>query len=488
MSDTDEDVQWEPPIPGHWRRDFRLAEWLPGPVTRSCETWLLPTLDRGLSEASLAEFGSGTKEGHVVVNGWCFTIDPMPTKPMGLLTKSPIRMMRIGSAMARMGTRPEMVEAHIAQPGLDHYVSIDLPALQALIVEAEGTVATAEPTTLVATVDALALATGHLMPGMVQSMGFAGKVEYALATFHNRYLAGRVTARPLDLTVGISIPMSTAPHAVTSLDWSEPTAGERGVSVAPTRLVHERLVEHRTTAEIECRAALSANPRVLARFDLLVSLLARWVPVRERMAAEFTLAWPSMRSALTRIGHSLVDSGAVVAAADTFHLSREEIVAGLAGSADYRGLVDERRSLLQRQRSLTPPLTLGKPVRQWRQAEKVARLLRTPDARSSAAIVTGIGSSPGTVTGVARVVLGLEDFEAFQPGEVLVAPATAPAWTPLLAIAAGVVTDGGGAFAHTSVVAREFGIPAIVSAADATRRIRTGSVITLDAAAGTVMA
>jgi pyruvate,water dikinase len=80
----------------------------------------------------------------------------------------------------------------------------------------------------------------------------------------------------------------------------------------------------------------------------------------------------------------------------------------------------------------------------------------------------------------------MADFDAFEPGEVLVARATAPAWTPLFERAAAVVTDGGTLAAHASLVAREYGIPAVVGTSDATRRLRTGQMVTVDGTAGTV--
>jgi pyruvate,water dikinase len=83
-------------------------------------------------------------------------------------------------------------------------------------------------------------------------------------------------------------------------------------------------------------------------------------------------------------------------------------------------------------------------------------------------------------------VHGPEDFDAFTDGQVLVARATAPAWTPLFARAAAVVTDGGTLAAHASLVAREYGIPAVVGTGDATRRLRPGQLVTVDGTAGTV--
>lgn len=487
-------IEWVAPVGGHWRRDFRLAEWLPGPVSLSAETWLLPSLDRGFSEASVDEFGSGTKPGVVVVNGWGYSTDPMPTHPLRLLRKGPVRMLRIGSAMARMGTRPELVERYVAAPGLERYRSVELPALEASIVDAEARTATADEGDLVDIVDRLAVGTGRLMLGMVQSMGFSAKVEYAISLFFDKELDGRVSCRPLDLFVGNTVPSPTPAHGVVTLDWREATAGERGSAARPADAAVDALKERRSAAEAECRAALT-DASALARFDALLAMLDRWSPIREQLAGEFTLAWPAMRTALGRLGSLLVERGVIIAADDVYELSLEEIrslAADHAGSerggATLAGVVEQRRALRRERSGYQPPLTIGEPIRQWKKADSIAALFRSDPPAEWRVIVTGIGSSPGRATGPARVVTGPEDFHLVEPDEILVAPSTAPGWTPLFAIVAGIVTDAGGPFAHTSIVAREFGIPAVVTATGATNLIRTGDTITVDAASGTVSA
>ncbi len=98
----------------------------------------------------------------------------------------------------------------------------------------------------------------------------------------------------------------------------------------------------------------------------------------------------------------------------------------------------------------------------------------------------GMPASPGRATGPVRVVRGPEDFAHFQRGEVLVAQVTAPAWTPLFGLAVAVVTDGGSLAAHASLVAREYGIPAVVGVGDATTRLREGQRVTVDGSAGVI--
>jgi pyruvate,water dikinase len=101
-------------------------------------------------------------------------------------------------------------------------------------------------------------------------------------------------------------------------------------------------------------------------------------------------------------------------------------------------------------------------------------------------VLVGAPSSPGRVRGIARVVSGPEDFERFQKGEVLVAHATAPIWTPLFGLAAAAETEVGGPFAHAAIVAREFGIPLVDGALEATRVIADGSPVVVDGSTGIV--
>jgi pyruvate,water dikinase len=98
----------------------------------------------------------------------------------------------------------------------------------------------------------------------------------------------------------------------------------------------------------------------------------------------------------------------------------------------------------------------------------------------------GVAGSSGTVRGTARLVLTLDDIDRLAPGEILVTYATAPPWTPVFAIAGGIVTDIGGTLSHCAVVAREYGIPAVVGTRVATATIQDGQLITVDGTNGIV--
>jgi pyruvate,water dikinase len=103
-----------------------------------------------------------------------------------------------------------------------------------------------------------------------------------------------------------------------------------------------------------------------------------------------------------------------------------------------------------------------------------------------AQLLKGLGTSAGKVTAPACVMYGPEDFSRMKPGDILVATTTTPAWTPLFAMASAVVTDIGGPLSHSSIVAREYGIPAVMATGVATRRILNGQIITVDGSAGLV--
>jgi pyruvate,water dikinase len=107
--------------------------------------------------------------------------------------------------------------------------------------------------------------------------------------------------------------------------------------------------------------------------------------------------------------------------------------------------------------------------------------------RNRGNVIKGVAASPGVATSVACILHGPEDFGQMKPGDVLVAPITTPAWTPLFGMASAIVTDVGGPLSHGSIVAREYGIPAVLGTGVATRRILDGQTVTVDGTAGLVM-
>ena len=247
---------------------------------------------------------------------------------------------------------------------------------------------------------------------------------------------------------------------------------------------HHRLIEAREAAEATAFEVLAGSPRRLRAFKRLLAETQRLVPIREEQTRELTIAWPVMRRAVLRIGEALAASGMIAAPEDVFFLTRAEALAALDGASP---LVDmaSRRALREAQATLVAPLLIGRVNRVLRSVwDSFPRQIGA--VRSDRALVSGAPASPGRATGSVRVIRGPQDFGQLLAGEILVAPLTAPAWTPLFSLAAAVVTDVGSAAAHASIIAREYGIPAVVGCGDATTRLRTGMRVTVDGSTGNV--
>ena len=279
-------------------------------------------------------------------------------------------------------------------------------------------------------------------------------------------------------------------HAVLSVDWYHPVASElsRPSSTAGSHGRRAHLAEQRAAAERACRTKLARQPRLLAEFEQLLRVNQRYAVIREEQARDFTLAWPVLRSCVRRLGEHLAVTGILTDPEDVFFCTRAEVASRLAGHAEplEPETLTERRQRWQRQRGLAAPLTLGTPARPI--GDVIGRAVQ--EARGPrevpAGVIVGHPASAGRATGPVHIVHGPDDFDGFRDGDVLVAKATAPAWTPLFGKAAAVVTDGGTLAAHASLVAREFGIPAVVGTGDATTRLSPGQLVTVDGAAGTV--
>src|SRR5690606_20285636 len=125
---------WEAPAPGHWRRDFRVAEWLPAPMSPSFETWLLPLLEDGYRAAceELFHFRLGERL-HVTVNGWYFTNEGEVDGLVRTLARHPRALLAQGVALATFATRPERARDVLALPGRRYHETVVLPALDAAV-------------------------------------------------------------------------------------------------------------------------------------------------------------------------------------------------------------------------------------------------------------------------------------------------------------------------------------------------------------------
>jgi pyruvate,water dikinase len=286
------------------------------------------------------------------------------------------------------------------------------------------------------------------------------------------------------------------PHAVTSLDWIHPTLdelpGSGAVGHADLEARMNAATAKRQAMETEARAALSSSPRLFMRFESLLVQAQNAALLRDAVLEPFTLAWPLMRRALRRVGEALVERGVVANCTDIYFLTRNEVDAVLRGGShtDRRALVADRRTTWRNQLQLRPPTTLGRSLLMTG-LSAVADRLRTWDGEqlqnSQRSILRGLAASPGRATGPVRVIREHADFGKLRPGEVLVMPAPTPAYSELFAIAAAAVSDTGSPLAHMALLAREYGIPAVVATGSATVQLHEGQVVTVDGAAGTVL-
>jgi phosphohistidine swiveling domain-containing protein len=235
------------------------------------------------------------------------------------------------------------------------------------------------------------------------------------------------------------------------------------------------------TRREEVTAAVLArlDPARARAFRRLLHWAQSVAPVREDALADVGLAWPQLRRMLAEIGARLQHAGVIKEPEDVFWLRRSEIEDGVG---DFTDQVEQRKELWRGQLRATPPQLL--PRGGW--GDMFRRWMPAASEDQTGDLIKGIGGSMGTVTAPARVLGGPQDFGQMQPGDVLVASITTPAWTSLFAMASGVVTDIGGPLSHSSIVAREYGIPAVLGTAVATRRIRSGQLIKVDGDAGTV--
>ena len=230
----------------------------------------------------------------------------------------------------------------------------------------------------------------------------------------------------------------------------------------------------------------------LRLFRRVLRWAQRLAPLREDALADVGLGWPVLRCMVREVGSRMVAAGALADRDEVFWMKREEVEAAArlldAGQSveDYRPAIAERRETWRREQAVTPPVVL--PVKGGARifGLDLSRWMPARSGQTASDVIRGIGASPGRVTGAACVVHGPEEFDQMKPGDILVAKITTPAWTPLFALASGIVTDVGGPLSHRSIVAREYGVPAVLGTGVATQRIRSGQQITVDGNGGVV--
>ncbi len=250
---------------------------------------------------------------------------------------------------------------------------------------------------------------------------------------------------------------------------------------APDRLFSKAARDAETQVE---RLAAAAGERGRLRAALVRAALKRtrmFAGLRELPKYHIVEALAAVRGQLQAIGTELASAGSITAADDVFFLDLPEVREGLAGR-ELHHVVAQRRAAYAQElgRRHIPRVLLSDGTEPEALQASAAGTEAGP-----AGLLTGTPASAGTVTAPARVILEPQGAH-LEPGEILVAPSTDPGWTPLFLTAGGLVMEMGGPNSHGAVVAREYGIPAVVGVPDATSLIVTGHSVTVDGAAGTV--
>ncbi|HJM76069.1 MAG TPA: PEP-utilizing enzyme [Dehalococcoidia bacterium] len=236
-------------------------------------------------------------------------------------------------------------------------------------------------------------------------------------------------------------------------------------------LVEQRTAQRREELEAQLRVAAGEGGEAAALLELL-PIAQQVVPATEdhNLLADQRLHSAS-RTRWLAIGQHLHEAGRLGEAGDTFYLTLDELVAALEGDDPPTAAeIAHRREQQLAWRAVAAPSRLGKAEERTGPSEELR----------------GLAASAGQHRGRAVVARSLADAQRLQHGEVLVCSASTPEWTPLFAVAGAVVTDMGGMLTHCAIVAREYGIPAVVGTREATASIPDGAMVTVEGSAGIV--
>ena len=284
-------------------------------------------------------------------------------------------------------------------------------------------------------------------------------------------------------------------HTIYNLDFSNPTPADDPAPLLETLKLflsgqgtdpyaRQQAASLRRTAATHTQLNRLTGFR-LKIFRRLLDTAQRYAPLREDGLADLGLAYPLLRKMLRELGSRFVQAGLIAEGDDIFWLEKEEVeqaAAKLDRGERLESLAEcipQRKAVIRAARRVKPPIMLPRiPL-----LEKTMSKRSTPRKGNT---LKGVGASPGKVTATACVLRSFDDFPKMLTGNVLVASITTPAWTPLFARASAIVTDIGGPLSHGSIVAREYGIPAVLGTGSATAAIHTGQMVTVDGDTGII--
>ena len=247
---------------------------------------------------------------------------------------------------------------------------------------------------------------------------------------------------------------------------------------------HDRLSARRATAADRLRGALAGDEEALATFEMAFASTTLSVPARERTKATCVAVVNEVRMAIRELGRRGVVRGLFAKPEDVMMLMSDELDAYVADPPSFATLIAGRLAEYDELFALDPPFIIAAdpaPLSQWaRRTERSLPPLRDGD------VLSGLGGGAGRYRGRVCVLGDPSDLARLEPGDVLVAPFTDAAWTPLFLIAGAVVVDVGALNSHAVVVSRELGIPCVLSVTTGTDQLLEGMEVTVDGTAGTV--
>ena len=525
-----------------WLRTWRLGEWLNAPVSPLFETFMLPILVEARERGGSGRLGvrlprtwSLRRPAYAVIDGYYYSRAEPDPWTVALL---PIRFVSSELAGGWIGEwERRALPEYVAR--LDRYRAIALSsaadgALLRLCDDLAGDVGDVWYAVCLASGGVIPMRTllrnlcGRLLkslPGGDETVLLSGvrtpvvEEQESLARLgvciaESPSVAAWLENHPVDelATVATDDPelasfrdrlrehLARYGHQISTLDLAVPCLAEEPARVSVALRCYlepdavrpwesrARLERAREDAVARVRASLPRLRRLL--FDRILQRVHAYVVARDTALFHLQMGWPLLRVAFLELGRRLAERKVVSIPNDVFFLTHGELRGIVAGDtvASTNATLAARRDAWNERHACLPPAAIpsaGHPA--WARAMRWPINLRTlihdgADAR----VIVGTPASPGRVRARACVLGFPSEFTRLQRGDVLVAVSTTPDWTPLFARAGAVVTDVGAVSSHCSVVAREYGIPAVVGTQSATRRIANGQVITVDGGRGRV--
>lgn len=538
-------VKWEPPRPGARLIRRQVVEHMPGPLSPLFdELYLRRGLHKSM-DAFMENFGVALDLGQflhlpffVTVNGYAYSsIDfKFGWKIIPKIIRIYAKMLPqlLNNAIPRW--QDDKLPAYLAV--IDHWKELDLAGatdeqlwsgIQAL------TVADAFYWFEASVILGLSKVTDNLLNGFLVKLGEGRGLTSGLflrgfpsktleAQVHLENIARQLRAFP-DLRKLVSdTPASqlldafkTAPgaeeaiegiqayfekygHRIYTLDFVEPTQGEDTLPI----LVGLKALVQNPVDSAKRQAILAQERDDLAEttaksfgqlkrwcFRKLLGWARKYGPYREEALFYIGAAWPTLRRLAHELGQRLVAGKSLQATEDIYYLRPDEVESVLAARGakqalpDFKQLTRNRRALREARKQLNPPAKI--PHVPFKFGPINMSIFETQKLNEDEfGNLKGFSVSPGKITAPATIILSPSDFEKMKPGTILVCPTTTPAWTPLFSQAKGLVTEIGSILAHGSIVAREYGIPAVMGLGNATQKIKDGQMITVDGNAGVV--